>query len=130
MTLRDGIFSSILIVLLLLSGCAEVGPNFRQPEATVSSAWLEAGDPRVKTDPAEYKNWWQTFKDPVLDRLMDRAYGENLSSQDRRRAGSGGHGPGWALPSGASILKINRPSVLSSIIGPVTGPPRPLSPAT
>lgn len=78
MTLRDGIYSSILIILLILSGCAEVGPNFRQPEATVSSAWLEAGDPRVKTDPAEYKNWWQVFKDPVLDRLMDRAYGENL----------------------------------------------------
>ncbi len=78
MTLRNQIFSSIFIFLLLLSGCAEVGPNFRQPEATVSSAWLEAGDPRVKTDPAEYKNWWQVFKDPVLDRLMDRAYGENL----------------------------------------------------
>ncbi len=78
MTLRDGIFYWILIFLFLLSGCAEVGPNFRQPESTVSSAWLEAGDPRVKTDPAEYKNWWQAFNDPVLDRLVDRAFQENL----------------------------------------------------
>ena len=78
MTLRDGIFSLILLVLLLLPGCAEVGPNFRQPEATVSSAWLEAGDPRVKTGPAETKNWWQTFNDPNLNRLMARAFQENL----------------------------------------------------
>ncbi len=67
-----------MILALFLSGCAEVGPNFRTPEARVSSTWLEAGDPRVKTGPEEYQNWWRTFGDPVLDRLIEQAYRENL----------------------------------------------------
>jgi NodT family efflux transporter outer membrane factor (OMF) lipoprotein len=56
-----------------------VGPNFTRPQVRVSQAWLEAGDQRVKTEPAEYRNWWRIFDDPVLNQLIDRAYKENLS---------------------------------------------------
>ena len=56
-----------------------VGPNFRRPEASVSENWLEAGDARVKSEPADYREWWKTLNDPVLDRLVDRAYRENLT---------------------------------------------------
>jgi outer membrane protein TolC len=56
-----------------------VGPEFTRPPVTVSEAWLDAGDPRVKTESTEYRNWWRIFNDPVLDRLIDRAYRENLS---------------------------------------------------
>ena len=45
----------------------------------VSSNWLETGDPRVSTGSARYRDWWQAFNDPVLDRLVERAYRENLS---------------------------------------------------
>ncbi len=56
-----------------------VGPDFQKPEVQVESAWIESGDARVKTETRDYRNWWETFNDPVLNRLVDRAYDENLS---------------------------------------------------
>ncbi len=76
---RGGLCPFLFILFFLLAGCAQVGPDFRKPAVQVSGNWLEAGDPRVKTGPAEYKNWWQAFNDPVLNRLVDRAYQENLT---------------------------------------------------
>jgi len=67
-----------LLIALLLSGCS-VGPNFVKPEAAVSPSWLDADDRRIKQDPADYRTWWKTFNDPVLDRLIDQAYRGNLS---------------------------------------------------
>jgi NodT family efflux transporter outer membrane factor (OMF) lipoprotein len=56
-----------------------VGPDFQRPKTMVSSNWLETRDPRVSTESARYRDWWQAFHDPVLDRLIERAYRENLS---------------------------------------------------
>lgn len=63
----------------LAAGCTKVGPDYVRPDTKVSQDWLEAADKRVKTDPGEYRNWWKAFKDPILDRLIDTAYRENLS---------------------------------------------------
>jgi len=67
-----------LFIALLFWGCT-VGPNFTRPKVEVSPTWLDANDWRVKTGPAQYRNWWKAFNDPVLDRLIDRAYRGNLS---------------------------------------------------
>lgn len=75
---RDTHWQALVVVVLLLSGCM-VGPDFTRPPAKVSEIWLGASDQRVKTGPAEYRNWWRVFEDPVLDRLISRAYEENLS---------------------------------------------------
>ena len=75
---RSRFYTLLLVLILLTSGCM-VGPNFNRPKVEVSPNWLDAGDQRVKTEPSEYRNWWQAFNDPVLDRLIDRAYRENLS---------------------------------------------------
>jgi NodT family efflux transporter outer membrane factor (OMF) lipoprotein len=72
-------FRLALLAALFLCGCSSVGPDFVKPEAPVSRNWTDAGDPRVKTGPAQYKDWWKAFDDPVLDRLIDRAYRDNLS---------------------------------------------------
>ncbi|MGA2517963.1 MAG: efflux transporter outer membrane subunit [Thermodesulfobacteriota bacterium] len=69
----------MVVIIFLLSGCIKVGPNFLRPKVAVLPNWLDAGDQRVKTEPADYRNWWQAFNDAVLDRLIDRAYRENLS---------------------------------------------------
>lgn len=70
---------ALMLCVLLLCGCIKVGPDFRRPMAEVSSNWLESGDQRVKTSPAEYREWWKVFNDPALDRIIDRAYSQNLS---------------------------------------------------
>jgi NodT family efflux transporter outer membrane factor (OMF) lipoprotein len=73
-----------LFILTTLAGCTKVGPDYVRPETSVAGDWLEAGDPRLKADPAEFREWWKVFKDPALDVLIDTAYRENL---DVRRAG-------------------------------------------
>ncbi|MFZ0050850.1 MAG: TolC family protein, partial [Desulfobaccales bacterium] len=75
-----GIWPPILLIFVLLSGaCAKLGPDYVRPETKVSQDWLEADDQRVSHEPAEYRSWWQAFKDPVLDRLIGTAYRENLN---------------------------------------------------
>lgn len=78
---RAALRSRILVVtiLLVLSGCMKVGPDFIRPDASVSPNWLEAGDKRISNQPADYRMWWRAFNDPVLDRLVDTAYRQNLS---------------------------------------------------
>ncbi len=69
---------TVLFIALFLFGCS-VGPDFTRPKAELSPNWLEEGDPRVKTTASDYRNWWRAFNDSVLDRLIGRAYRENLS---------------------------------------------------
>jgi NodT family efflux transporter outer membrane factor (OMF) lipoprotein len=58
-----------------------VGPDFAKPEAEVAPHWLEEGDKRVQTEPANYRDWWRVFNDPALNRLIDTAYRDNLTLQ-------------------------------------------------
>ena len=74
-------FSGILLaVLLLASGCVKVGPDFVKPEADTMPQWLEAsGYKQVTTKADDYRDWWRSFNDPVLDKLIQTAYQQNLS---------------------------------------------------
>jgi NodT family efflux transporter outer membrane factor (OMF) lipoprotein len=74
-------FPGILVISIFLglSGCVKVGPDFVRPDSSVSSDWLEAGDKRISNQAADYRSWWRAFNDPVLDRLIDTAYRQNLS---------------------------------------------------
>ncbi len=78
MLTRPGLCSVVLCTVLLISGCA-VGPDFTRPQIKVSENWLEESDSRVKNEVTEYRDWWRVFNDPALDKLIDRAYRENLS---------------------------------------------------
>ncbi|MFP2926769.1 efflux transporter outer membrane subunit [Pyxidicoccus sp. 3LG] len=70
----------LLGVLSALSGCA-VGPNFTKPEAAVPQEWRTQGDPRISTQTVVDSEWWKAFGDPVLDRLVELAYRQNLPLQ-------------------------------------------------
>lgn len=68
------------LLLFLLSGCShKIGPDFVEPQVTTSSDWLNAGKTGIKKGPV--RNWWTLFKDPTLNRLIDRAYKNNLGVQ-------------------------------------------------
>jgi NodT family efflux transporter outer membrane factor (OMF) lipoprotein len=58
-----------------------VGPDFKPPQTTVTSRWRASGDPRIATQVAADALWWRSFNDPILDRLVDLAYRQNLSLQ-------------------------------------------------
>src|ERR1700756_1945597 len=65
-------------LLLQCVGCL-VGPDFSEPSAPVAEKWLEAGNASVDTRNQEYRDWWTVFHDPVLDRLIETAYDQNLT---------------------------------------------------
>ncbi|HWN55280.1 MAG TPA: TolC family protein, partial [Methylomirabilota bacterium] len=67
-------------VLLAFAGCM-VGPNYQRPKVSVSPSWGETGDQRVRTESTTYRDWWRAFNDPALDRLIARAYRDNLTLQ-------------------------------------------------
>jgi NodT family efflux transporter outer membrane factor (OMF) lipoprotein len=71
----------LLIVAVLTTGCIQVGPDYARPPVDTPANWLEAQDPRLKTNTAEQRNWWKVFKDSTLDKLIDAAYQQNLPLQ-------------------------------------------------
>jgi len=69
MTLR----APAIFAALVLSSCTAVGPNYKRPEVPVPKRWSE---PASRIKPAD--KWWQTFNDPILDRLITDAIAANL----------------------------------------------------
>src|SRR5215469_6226587 len=65
-------------LLFLCEGCL-VGPDFSSPSAPVAEKWLEADNPSVETRNQEYRDWWKVYHDPVLNRLIEIAYNQNLT---------------------------------------------------
>ena len=64
-----------------------VGPNFQTPQTPEVTQWVSANQLIADTGSgmtsrsAPVANWWQTFRDPVLDQLVEDAYSQNLSLQ-------------------------------------------------
>ena len=77
MLMRPGQFS--LLVVLGLSGCVRLGPDFQSPRP----AWVEQwNSPALvqssrRSPTPDVRQWWQIFADPVLDRLIAEADANN-----------------------------------------------------
>lgn len=76
--------AAVLLLVTGLAGCTVVGPDFETPSTTVNQNWLKADARGLRRDDANYRNWWEVFSDPVLNRLIETAYRQNL---DLRAAG-------------------------------------------
>ena len=62
------------ILLVLLTGCMTVGPDYKRPEIDIPTTW------RVEeTEAKDLANtaWWEQFNDPVLNGLVATAIQEN-----------------------------------------------------
>ncbi|MFA5081589.1 MAG: efflux transporter outer membrane subunit [Hydrogenophilaceae bacterium] len=64
------------LVLLALSGCAAVGPDYRAPETAAPAQWQAAHD-GGRRDAEILARWWRQFADPVLDGLIADALAVN-----------------------------------------------------
>lgn len=63
-----------IVVICLLSACA-AGPDYQEPKVAVPAKWHGIDATTRQTLPNE---WWRTFKDKELDRLIDEAIDNNL----------------------------------------------------
>jgi NodT family efflux transporter outer membrane factor (OMF) lipoprotein len=89
--LRREVFTSRLIydrfritlpgLLLCLTACTTLGPDFETPEADVKAQWLATDDPVFQSGKAVNSEWWTLFNDLVLDGLIQQAYEQNLPLQ-------------------------------------------------
>jgi NodT family efflux transporter outer membrane factor (OMF) lipoprotein len=81
--------AAVATMAVCLTGCTsfhdyvhngfKVGPSYCTPPAEVAKQWVDAGDPRIRTNPEDLAHWWRVFNDPVLNRLVDCAYQRNLT---------------------------------------------------
>ena len=70
-----------VLAILILTGCATVGPDYVPPDTPVSPAWhtqLKGGLVTEEMDPETLATWWKTLNDPELSSLIDRAVLGNL----------------------------------------------------
>jgi outer membrane protein TolC len=66
------------LLVVLLSGCVKLGPDF----AGIKHPPLPREWQRNHTShDGSIVRWWHTFHDPVLNRLVERAYAQNLDIQ-------------------------------------------------
>ena len=75
------LFIGLISLLLLVGGCAMVGPDYIKPTPPEPEKWLEDNDPKIESEKAEFKEWWTVFNDPVLNNLVQVAYQQNLPLQ-------------------------------------------------
>jgi NodT family efflux transporter outer membrane factor (OMF) lipoprotein len=78
----------LLLAIVGSSGCAtgsnwlhngfKVGPDYFKPAAPVADNWIDFNDPRVISGPANDREWWNVFKDPILDSLVQSTFQGNL----------------------------------------------------
>ncbi len=65
------------MLAIALAGCAPVGPDFVKPEASLPDEWSQQAEQGINSDAGSLVEWWQVFKDPVLNELMLQALKQN-----------------------------------------------------
>jgi NodT family efflux transporter outer membrane factor (OMF) lipoprotein len=83
---------TLVALLPVMSGCAgmqdyfkngfKVGPSYGPPQAEVAKHWIDATDPRVRSESPDLSHWWTAFNDPLLNDLICDAYRQNLSLKE------------------------------------------------
>ena len=88
------IFAAALLILIPLSGCKPVGPNYSRPTYTAPPTYKETGassvqvpltpppnpngggwQPATPSDGMLKGKWWEVYQDPQLNQLEERIAG-------------------------------------------------------
>ncbi|MEX0922148.1 MAG: efflux transporter outer membrane subunit [Rhodovibrionaceae bacterium] len=109
-----------LAAVLPLAACTAVGPEYTAPEPSLPAAY-SAPVPalfQASTQGALPERWWETFRDPILNTLVERGIAANLdlriaASRVREarasvRAVTGASGPQFDLSSEAGVETTRR----------------------
>src|SRR6476661_4888450 len=66
------------ICAVLLTGCAVHLPEYKRPELDVKSSWSRQTPAAVSASEAIKLQWWEEFRDPYLNTLVDKAIASNF----------------------------------------------------
>ena len=114
--------SILLTLTLLVSGCT-VGPDYKPPIVPVPKQWSEtpkdthkpvpSKDDRGSPQAAPADQWWKSFNDPVLNRLINDAIAANLDLKQALARVKEARAQRWAtiaagLPSITSKSNVSR----------------------
>ena len=119
----------VAAIFLPAAGCA-VGPNFVSPEAPIADKFREASNRSVKSSHEDYRDWWKSFHDPILNRLIQAAYNQNLTllsagTRVLQARAALGIAIGDFYPQvqqGTGALTYNRASAATPLAGPNATP--------
>ena len=70
-----------LFLLISLTGCAAVGPDYMAQESSAPAAWhseLRLGLSAETMDPQKLAGWWAILDDPIMTSLIEQAVNNNL----------------------------------------------------
>ncbi len=67
------------VSVVMSSACTTLGPDFKTPAADLETTWSEQAHALSTGQLAG--DWWSVFNDPILDRLVQLAYEQNLPLQ-------------------------------------------------
>jgi NodT family efflux transporter outer membrane factor (OMF) lipoprotein len=65
-------------LLLPIAACT-IGPDFTAPVAPLAEKFRDADNRSVESGSLGYQNWWEGFRDPTLNKLIQIAYNQNLT---------------------------------------------------
>lgn len=71
----------LAVAVVVLAGCATVGPDYTPPERRAPAGWQARGGDAwqpAPPDPHTLARWWDTLGDPVVTRLVEEALSGNL----------------------------------------------------
>lgn len=81
-----------LLTLICACGCTgvreyvhngfKVGTNYKRPAAPVADEWIDSQSLRISSERGDYRDWWTVFNDPVLNRLVQTAYSQNITLRE------------------------------------------------
>jgi hypothetical protein len=78
-------FLAMLTGSAVVAGCVSVGPDYVPPQMPLPGQWQGLSAAGETPEPKPLATWWQTLKDPALNRLVEQAAADN---HDVRRARS------------------------------------------
>ena len=67
--------------VLVVAGCAPVGPDYHRPAVSLPSTYPDEAVKREKVPLAGQDRWWTIYHDTQLDGLMQKALADNLDLQ-------------------------------------------------
>ena len=72
------LLGALCITTVFVGGCATVGPDYVKPSAPEPTAWLQTEEAKLKSEEADFSQWWTIFDDTTLNDLIQAAYQQNL----------------------------------------------------